>query len=64
MHLYFKKNDKDYIIQGLDGTKYFINNISDCYKELIDADLIFRILITNQEMKENIIILLIRGTVQ
>ena len=40
MHLYFKKNDKDYIIQGLDGTKYFINNISDCYKELIDVDLL------------------------
>ena len=40
MHLYFKKNDKDYIIQGLDGTKYFINNISDCYKELKDVDLL------------------------
>ena len=40
MHLYFKKNDKNYIIQGLDGTKYFINNISDCYKELIDVDLL------------------------
>ena len=39
MHLYFKKNDNDYIIQGLDGTKLFINNISDCYKELIDVDL-------------------------
>ena len=39
MHLYFKKNDEEYIIQGLDGTKYFINNIIDCYKELIDVDL-------------------------
>ena len=38
MHVYFKKNDNNYYIEGLAGTVLFKDNILDCYKELKEVD--------------------------
>jgi len=38
VHVFFKRNDKNYIIESLAGVINFQDNIFKCYKQLIDID--------------------------
>ena len=38
LHVIYKTNDKNYIIEGLEGTVLYTNNVNKCYKRLDEID--------------------------